>query len=186
MSQETYHEPGTSDRLVVGHSAGCPSLQGDDQQRIADLQKTFPNSWPEIIHKQKQQESIQKFNEVLSTLAKAKAAVPPSKRDRLIAFHLNATTKMLSICKAKNADYAGHGVQADPFANFSRVEALGIATTEQGFLTRMADKMSRLASLTTAGVEAKVKDESVEDTLLDLANYCILLAAYRRDKAGAL
>jgi hypothetical protein len=27
-----------------------------------------------------------------------------------------------------------------------------------------------------------VKDESAEDTLLDLANYCLLMAAYLREK----
>lgn len=48
---------------------------------------------------------------------------------------------------------------------------------------RMYDIASLLAP--GAGAAAAVKDESIEDTLLDLANYCILLAAYRKEKQCA-
>lgn len=99
-------------------------------------------------------------------------------RDELLLFHNDCCEKMHAICQAKNADYAG-GKGDDPFANFRRVEAMGIATTEQGFLTRMLDKLSRLSTFVQTG-SFQVKDESVEDTLLDLANYCILMAAYRQ------
>lgn len=95
-------------------------------------------------------------------------------------FHQACCAKMTEITKAKNADYSGVG--DDPFANFSRVEAMGICTTEQGFLTRMNDKMSRLSSYVQRG-ELFVKDESVEDTLLDLSNYCLLMAGYIKSKA---
>lgn len=100
-------------------------------------------------------------------------------KSEYMAFHKAACEKMHTITKAKNADYTGTG--ANPFANFERVEALGICSTEQGFLTRMTDKMSRLSSFVQRGV-LEVKDESVEDTLLDLANYSILLAAYIKAK----
>jgi len=60
------------------------------------------------------------------------------------------------------------------------VEILGI-TTEQGFLTRMMDKMKRIASFAEKG-ELQVKDESVTDTLRDLANYACLLAGYIESK----
>jgi hypothetical protein len=94
-------------------------------------------------------------------------------------FHEDCCQKLVAITKAKNADYTGIG--DDPFANFCRVEALGIASTEQGFLTRMLDKFCRLISFAQKGV-LEVKDESVEDSLLDLANYSILLAGYIRTK----
>ena len=87
--------------------------------------------------------------------------------------------KLIDITKRKNADYTG-GTQ-DAFANFTRVEAMGIATTEQGFLTRMNDKMSRIASFCKNG-ELQVKDESVADTLRDLANYSILMLGYLESK----
>jgi hypothetical protein len=86
---------------------------------------------------------------------------------------------MMEITKRKNNDYTGAG--NDPFANFTRVESLGICPTELGFLVRMTDKMSRISSFAQTGT-LLVKDESVEDTLLDLANYSALLAAYLSSK----
>lgn len=107
-------------------------------------------------------------------------------REELFKFHNEFTARMFEICQAKNSDYAGSGEVADPFANFRRVEFLGVATTEQGFLTRMTDKMSRLASLLhPSSTGAKVKDESIADTLIDLSNYSLLLAAYLREKKEA-
>lgn len=41
------------------------------------------------------------------------------------------------------------------------------------FLVRMEDKMNRIRTLDEAK-DIKVKDEKMEDTLLDLANYAIL------------
>lgn len=99
----------------------------------------------------------------------------------LLAFFDKQTARMRAIMEAKNSDYTG--ATADPFSNFSRVESLGICTTEQGFLTRMTDKLCRIASFCKRG-ELSVKDESVSDTLLDLANYAILMAAYLSDKKG--
>lgn len=84
----------------------------------------------------------------------------------------------IQISKKKNADYTG--INQDPFANFKSVEALGIST-EAGFLTRMMDKMARIGSFISKG-ELQVKDESVTDTLSDLANYSCLLAAYIKSK----
>lgn len=98
---------------------------------------------------------------------------------QFLAFHKRACDDMHDITKAKNSDYTGD--TTDPFYNFRHVEELGICTVEQGFLTRMTDKLSRLKALTVDEVNAKVKDESVQDTLLDLANYCILFAAYLKE-----
>ena len=42
-------------------------------------------------------------------------------------------------------------------------------------ITRISDKYNRLVSLCTKPEEErKVKDESINDTLLDMANYCIM------------
>ena len=100
-------------------------------------------------------------------------------KDDYMQFHADCCAKMIAVTKAKNADYTGTSL--DPFANFSRVEAIGICSTEQGFLTRMFDKFSRVTSFVQKGV-LQVKDESVEDTLIDLANYAILMAGYIRSK----
>lgn len=42
------------------------------------------------------------------------------------------------------------------------------------YVIRLNDKMKRLKSLTKPGVEQKVKNESIEDTLMDLAAYAIM------------
>ena len=89
------------------------------------------------------------------------------------------TDKMKEITKAKNSDYTADS--GDAFANFKVVEDLGVCSVETGFLTRMSDKIARLAGL-AKGKEIAVKDEKYEDTLLDLANYSILLAVYLQNK----
>jgi hypothetical protein len=45
----------------------------------------------------------------------------------------------------------------------------------------MADKMSRIINLTER--DAEVKDESINDTLVDLANYSIILKLYIESKS---
>jgi hypothetical protein len=100
-----------------------------------------------------------------------------------LAFHEACCLKMIEVTKAKNADYTGGS--GDPFANFKQagnfVQLPQI--TEIGFFTRMSDKFSRIGSFITKGV-LQVKDETVEDTLIDLANYCLLFAGYLKSQRG--
>ncbi len=42
------------------------------------------------------------------------------------------------------------------------------------FLVRMYDKINRIYTLTRKETEQRIKEETIEDTLLDLANYSIL------------
>jgi hypothetical protein len=97
-------------------------------------------------------------------------------------FHAAFFEKGVAISQKKNADYTG--ATSDPFANLRSVEQLGIPT-EVGLLTRMMDKMSRIASFVQKG-ELQVKDESVQDTLLDLANYCALFAGVIEDEKNKI
>jgi hypothetical protein len=99
-------------------------------------------------------------------------------REQLVDFIEKFYGKNVEILKAKNADYSGGN--SDPFGNFKSVEILGISA-EEGFLTRMMDKMMRISSFVKKG-ELQVKDESVKDTLADLANYSALLAAFIESK----
>lgn len=101
-------------------------------------------------------------------------------RDELLAQHKGLCDKAFSLMRKKNADYAGRGGD-EPFANFTRCESMGICKTEAGMLVRMTDKMSRLSSFVESGTLA-VKDESVEDTCLDLINYSVLFYAYLQSK----
>ena len=100
-------------------------------------------------------------------------------KEQFFEYHKQFCSDILEMTRKKNEDYTG--VTDDPFANFTTVEKSGIATTEQGFLTRMSDKMQRINSYAQRG-ELSVEDEKVEDTLQDLANYCILFSAYIRSK----
>lgn len=104
------------------------------------------------------------------------------KTTEYLSFHKEVCDKMHEITVAKNHDYSGFS-DDDPFANFRVVELCGIASVEQGFLTRMMDKMSRVNSFVKQGV-CNVKDEKIEDTLLDLANYAILMSAFIQSKKG--
>jgi hypothetical protein len=103
-------------------------------------------------------------------------------RKEYLDFHENFCRAMVNITAAKNADY---GADNDPFRNFRMIEHLGAASVEQGFITRMSDKFSRLSTFVQRG-ELSVKSETVEDTLIDLANYCALMAGYLRSKQQAL
>ena len=80
------------------------------------------------------------------------------------------TTQMFETYKKKNADYGSSF--DDLFDEFGMTSAL----------IRMKDKYNRLKSITEKK-DIQVKDESVEDTLLDLANYCILtVLKLRKDR----
>lgn len=68
--------------------------------------------------------------------------------------------KMLSTYKAKNKDY---GNSFDKTLN-----EFGLLAS----VIRMSDKMERIKTL--INTETAVKDEKIEDTLLDLANYAVL------------
>ena len=83
--------------------------------------------------------------------------------------------KMNEIHIAKNHDYAMAN-DGDPFKNFRLCEQLGICSVEKGILVRMCDKISRISNLLEK--EGKVKDEKLEDTLLDMANYAVILKCW--------
>lgn len=100
-------------------------------------------------------------------------------KDEYFKFHREFCDKMIEVTKKKNHDYTGGA--DDPFANFSNVKACGGATAEQGFLIRMNDKAMRISSFVEKG-KLLVEDESVQDTLHDLANYCALMSGYIESK----
>lgn len=65
------------------------------------------------------------------------------------------------VYEQKNHDYGD---------SFSKTyKELGIISA----VTRITDKYNRLVSL-AKGAEQKVREESIRDTLLDLANYCVM------------
>jgi len=82
--------------------------------------------------------------------------------------HLEICKTLSETYKAKNADYG------DSFAHLRN-------RLPNAILVRLFDKYLRLETL-LQGAEAQVKDESIEDTLLDMANYCIMEVIERRAK----
>lgn len=84
---------------------------------------------------------------------------------------------MWKIHDMKNSDYAGENY----LSNLTACRRIGLDPWK-GALVRMQDKMSRLENFAVTE-SLKVKDESVEDTLKDLAIYSILaLILYRNDR----
>ena len=73
---------------------------------------------------------------------------------------------MMTTCVKKNNDY-GSSVE-DTYNKFGDVS----------YLVRITDKYNRIVSLMNK--EAEVNDESINDTILDMANYCCLWLASRK------
>jgi hypothetical protein len=92
--------------------------------------------------------------------------------------HSDVTKKAKDLMVRKAHDYAG---KVDPYRNFRQCQSLGLCSVEQGILVRMSDKVSRLATFASGG-EFKVKDEALEDTVVDVINYAIILMAYVAEK----
>tara|TARA_R110000744_G_scaffold30721_9_gene72585 strand:- start:1259 stop:1657 length:399 start_codon:yes stop_codon:yes gene_type:complete len=101
-------------------------------------------------------------------------------REELLKHHTEVCARALEIMQVKNHDYAGKNGE-EPFANFERCEAMGVCSTETGFLVRVIDKVSRLSTFVDAG-ELKVKGETWKDAVLDIMNYMILFSAFVSDK----
>lgn len=95
-----------------------------------------------------------------------------------LKYHRQCIEKMSATVDKKNKDYAGQG--ADAFTNFKFIEEVGVCPATHGFMVRKADKFMRVVNFIKSGV-LNVSEETIEDTLLDEANYNILLAAYIKD-----
>jgi len=85
--------------------------------------------------------------------------------------------KMKEIHSNKNHDYSG---EDESFRNFKMSETMGIPAWK-GCLVRMGDKYSRLCSFARKE-EYKVKEENIEDTLMDLAIYSVICIILYREK----
>lgn len=76
---------------------------------------------------------------------------------------------------SKAADYTDG---ADQFSNFLKTGNMTGLGPEGSFKVLIATKVVRIMELTGSGRDPR--NESVEDTLLDLANYAVLWLAWRR------
>jgi hypothetical protein len=86
-------------------------------------------------------------------------------RQQYLDAFADTTTQMLDLTTRKNNDYGGI---TDPFKNFRDFDVKGV-------LVRMSDKFARLKTALWEEREFKVTDETVEDTVFDLAVYSVIL-----------
>lgn len=87
-------------------------------------------------------------------------------KDKLNEFD-KIVKEMREIIAKKNNDYGD-----------DNIGALG----EKGIFVRIWDKVSRLKSLVWLNKNAQVSNESIDDTLMDLANYAIINMIVRRNR----
>ena len=81
---------------------------------------------------------------------------------------MNKVEKHAKICGLLNTIYAKK--------NHDYGDSFGISFREEGMAMariRLGDKYNRFKTL-SRGTDQKIKDESIKDTLLDLANYAIM------------
>lgn len=97
-------------------------------------------------------------------------------QNELIKFAEEFFAKGVNLVRTKNMDYANPEAHGDAFGNLKAVTTFNIPV-DIGFIVRMTDKLSRLATFAKTG-QLQTKDESVIDTLRDMSNYSMLFAAW--------
>lgn len=85
--------------------------------------------------------------------------------------------RMLEIHLAKNHDYSPKGA----FGNFGESEKVGVPAWKGAFI-RLQDKYTRACNLIARDEQAAVEDEKLDDTLLDLANYAVIVMCLRKQQ----
>lgn len=83
--------------------------------------------------------------------------------------------EMKTLLFRKSQDYTD-GV--DRFSNFTKIADMTGLDSEASFKVFLSVKLIRIMELTASGKEPK--NESIEDSLLDLANYSVLWLAWRK------
>lgn len=95
-------------------------------------------------------------------------------------WHIEEIAKMykkaISIVLERSKKYA---TEDDPFLNFRRGAAFANTTVEQGIMTRIGDKLSRLQNVLERDDDDAFSDEAFDDTILDLCNYFVILRNWR-------
>lgn len=90
------------------------------------------------------------------------------------------TARQKEILLKKGSDYATQ----DRLSNFKRAGSIINITPEQNCLSLIATKVARLGVLLSNNVDPQ--NESIRDSILDLANYAILLDALIEDRESEI
>lgn len=110
-------------------------------------------------------------------------SIKQSKRDlinqyRGIKEHMHKYERHMEICRMLNDTYkVKNTAYGDSFGK--TFQELGIISA----ITRMSDKFGRIKALAT-GAKNDVMDESLKDTLLVMANYCVMTLIEMEVKEG--
>ncbi|MGL4451404.1 MAG: nucleotide modification associated domain-containing protein, partial [Sarcina sp.] len=89
--------------------------------------------------------------------------------EKKLQIHADICDNIKTVYQLKNADYG---------------DSVGKLYSELGdvsFLTRISDKYYRLMNLLDPKKDKEVNFESVEDTIMDMANYCIIWMTEREN-----
>lgn len=92
---------------------------------------------------------------------------------------LELLEEIKSIHVRKSAGYAGAD-NLDTWANFRLSENFGVSAFK-GCLIRLSDKFIRVSNLVRDAKNEQV-GESIKDTLLDLASYCLIAICLLEEK----
>ena len=132
----------------------------------------------EYYHRKKQGKVKKQEVPPTGPLRSESAKIPEKKPNGHPVFY-KLLREMARIHSIKNADYGA----GSPLGNFMEARKIGIEPW-QGALVRMTDKYSRVMSL-AGGREPAVKEESIKDTLIDLANYALLTIVLMEEEKTA-
>ena len=91
--------------------------------------------------------------------------------------YLSLLDEMKDLHIRKNAGYSGDS--PDRWANFRLSESLGVSPV-LGVLVRMSDKWIRITNL-IKNKDFDLVGEAIEDTLMDLAAYCLIAVCLLRE-----
>lgn len=97
----------------------------------------------------------------------------PLTQVELLSYHRQVADAAREVMEQKNRDYSPG---ADRFVNFRGATVFGIHPVA-GMLLRIQDKMSRINTFIATGTFA-VADEPIQNCIVDLVNYSILIGAW--------
>lgn len=95
--------------------------------------------------------------------------------------YLSILAEMKALHLRKDSDYAG---ESKPFDNFRSALEIGVKPST-GALIRLQDKFKRIQNLLLQegrGQGPAVKNESIEDTLMDLSAYALIVLVLREEE----
>ena len=154
---------------VCNHYKGCDVCDTDcDEAFIEYLEEDIEVNESDLKVAEIKETLQETLDEVKETLQKTLDKVKEPVENEFMEEYKKIVTETMELCIKKNKDY-GSSVQ-DTFEKFGDIS----------YLVRITDKYNRICSLLNG--EGEIKDESIDDTIRDMANYSFLWLASRNLK----